>query len=508
MFDLQMVDWARAQFALTAMYHWLFVPLTLGLSFLCAFFETIYVRTGREEWKNLTRFWMTLFGINFAIGVATGIILEFEFGTNWSNYSWMVGDIFGAPLAIEGIVAFFLEATFFAVMFFGWDRVSKNFHLFSTWMVAVGSNLSALWILVANGWMQYPIGMAFNPDTVRFEMENFWAVLFSPVAMAKFTHTTSSSFIVGSFFVIAVSSWYLLKGRHTEMAKRSIIVASVFGLLSGTYAAWTGDESAFSNASTQPMKLAAYEGLYDGEHGAGIVALGVLNPAKRPGDQQNPFLFEVKIPGLLSLLANRVPGSFVPGINDLVYGNDQQGIVGVAARMEQGRAAITDLTAYKTAKKAGDTVAAEASLARFNANRDNLGYGYLESPEQTVPSVATTFYAFHIMVFFGTFFLLLFLLFLIFSFKDTLAEKRGLLLLGVASFFLAMIASQSGWVVAEVGRQPWAIQGLLPVNAATTDIGTGSVQTTFFMFLAVFTLLLAAEIKIMLKQISIGPEGL
>ena len=508
MFDLQMVDWARAQFALTAMYHWLFVPLTLGLSFLCAFFETIYVRTGREEWKNLTKFWMTLFGINFAIGVATGIILEFEFGTNWSNYSWMVGDIFGAPLAIEGIVAFFLEATFFAVMFFGWDRVSKNFHLFSTWMVAIGSNLSALWILVANGWMQYPIGMAFNPDTVRFEMENFWAVLFSPVAMAKFTHTTSSSFIVGSFFVIAVSSWYLLKGRHTEMAKKSIIVASVFGLLSATYTAWTGDESAYSNASTQPMKLAAYEGLYDGEHGAGIVALGVLNPAKKPGDQQQPFLFEVKIPGLLSLLANRDPGSFVPGINDLVYGNDQQGIVGVAARMEQGKAAISDLAAYKTAKKAGDAGAAEVSLARFNTNRDSLGYGYLKSPEQTVPSVAITFYAFHIMVFFGTFFLLLFLLFLIFAVKDTLAGKRGLLLLGMGSFFLAMIASQSGWVVAEVGRQPWAIQGLLPVNVATTDIGTGSVQTTFFMFLAIFTLLLVAEIKIMLKQIKIGPEGL
>ncbi len=259
--DLSMVDWARAQFALTAMYHWIFVPLTLGLSFLCAFYETLYVRTGKEEWKNIAKFWMTLFGINFAIGVATGIILEFEFGTNWSNYSWMVGDIFGAPLAVEGIVAFFLEATFFAVMFFGWDRVSKNFHLFSTWMVAVGSNLSALWILVANGWMQSPVVMAFNPDTVRFEMQNFWEILFSPVAMAKFTHTTSTSFMVGSLFVITISSWYLLKGRHLEMAKKSIIVASVFGLLATGYAYWTGDESAFVNASTQPMKLAAYEGL-------------------------------------------------------------------------------------------------------------------------------------------------------------------------------------------------------------------------------------------------------
>ncbi len=285
--DLGMVNWARSQFALTAMYHWLFVPLTLGLSMLCAFFETIYVRTGNEEWKRITRFWMTLFGINFAIGVATGIIMEFEFGTNWSNYSWMVGDIFGAPLAIEGIVAFFLEATFFAVMFFGWDRVSKGFHLFSTWMVAIGSNLSALWILVANGWMQHPVGMAFNPDTVRFEMQNFWEVLFSPVAMAKFTHTTSTSFLVGALFVIAISSWYLLRGRHTVMARRSIIVASAFGLLSSAYVAVTGDESAFANASKQPMKLAAYEGLYKGRTDAPMTVFGIVNGAKKPGDDQS-----------------------------------------------------------------------------------------------------------------------------------------------------------------------------------------------------------------------------
>ncbi len=508
MIDLTMVNWARAQFALTAMYHWIFVPLTLGLSFLCAFYETLYMRTGKEEWKNIAKFWMTLFGINFAIGVATGIILEFEFGTNWSNYSWMVGDIFGAPLAVEGIVAFFLEATFFAVMFFGWDRVSKNFHLFSTWMVAIGSNLSALWILVANGWMQYPVGMAFNPDTVRFEMQNFWEVLFSPVAMAKFTHTTSTSFMVGSLFVITVSSWYLLKGRHVEMAKKSIIVASVFGLLSTGYAAWTGDESAFVNASTQPMKLAAYEGLYDGEKGAGIVALGWLNSAKKPGDALAPFVFDIKIPGGLALLAKRDMGAFVPGINDLVYGNEQEGIIGVAAKMEKGKAAIADLAAFKAATKAQDSQAAATTLANFTANQEFLGYGYLETPEQTVPPVATTFYSFHIMVFLAVLFLAIFVFYLIFAVKDTIGDKKGLLSLGFISFFLGLIASQSGWVVAEVGRQPWAIQGLMPVTVATTNISAGSVQTTFFMFLAVFTLLLIAEIKIMLKQIKIGPEGL
>ena len=505
--DLALVNWSRAQFALTAMYHWLFVPLTLGLSFLCAFYETIYVKTGNEEWKQLTRFWMTLFGINFAIGVATGIILEFEFGTNWSNYSWMVGDIFGAPLAIEGIVAFFLEATFFAVMFFGWDRVSKGFHLFSTWMVAIGSNLSALWILVANGWMQYPVGMEFNPEKARFEMQNFWEVLFSPVAIAKFTHTTSSSFLVAVMFVFAISSYYLLKRRHVEMAKRSILVASVFGLISFAYAGLTGDESAFNNARVQPMKLAAYEGLFEGKKGADLVAFGIMNPNKTLGDGQDPFLFEVAIPRGLSLMGKRQFDAFIPGVYDLVYGNEDENIVGYDKKIERGRKAITDLTAYKDASKAGDTVAAELSLAQFKENQDFLGFGYLEKPEDGVPPVQTSYYAFHIMVYLAVFFGLICLAYLVYGIKDTIAEKRWLLPFGVLSFFLAMIASQAGWVVAEVGRQPWAIQNMLPVGVATSNLDVGNVMTTFWMFAILFTLLLLAEVKIMLNQINKGPEG-
>jgi len=512
---LATVDWARYQFALTAMYHWLFVPITLGLSFLCAFFETIYVRTGKEEWKNIAKFWMTLFGINFAIGVATGIIMEFEFGTNWSNYSWMVGDIFGAPLAIEGIVAFFLEATFFAVMFFGWDRVSKGFHLFSTWMVAIGSNLSALWILVANGWMQYPAGMKFNPDTVRYEMQNFWEVLFSPVAMAKFTHTTSTSFIVGSLFVISVSSWYLLKGRHLQMARKSILVASVFGLVATVYAGITGDESAYVNAKTQPMKLAAYEGHYRGKVSPGLVAFGIINRDKKPGDEQKPFVVSVKVPLVLGLMATRGFGNFLPGIDDWVYGNDKYGygsgidkdrILSAAEKISRGKEAIADLTAYKEAKKAGDQAAAAASLAKFTGNQPFMGYGYLQKPEDIVPPVALTFYSFHIMVGLGIVFLIVFVLFFRAATKDKLLSGHLLLLLGFVSFFLAMIASQAGWIVAEVGRQPWAIQDMLPVNAAITNIGAASVQTTFFLFLIVFTVLLIAEIGIMTKQIHNGPK--
>ena len=505
--DLGTVNWARAQFTLTAMYHWLFVPITLGLSFLCAFFETIYVRTGKEEWRNLTKFWMTLFGINFAIGVATGIILEFEFGTNWSNYSWMVGDIFGAPLAIEGIFAFFIEATFFAVMFFGWERTSKGFHLFSTWMVAIGSNLSALWILIANGWMQNPVGMAFNPDNARFEMQNVWDVILSPVAIAKFTHTTSSSFIVGSVFVIAISSYYLLKDRHVDMAKKSIIVATVFGLLSSLFAVVTGDESAYVNAHTQPMKLAAYEGLYKGAKGAGIVAFGVLNSGKKVGDGQNPFAFEISIPKGLSLFAKRDMNGFVPGIEDLVYGNKEEGIMSVAEKIGKGKAAITDLAAYKTAGKAGDEQAKATALQRFKVNQDYLGYGYLDKPEEVVPPVASTYYSFHFMVYVGTFLILLLILFLRSAYANRLVENRLLLRFGVASFFVAYLASEFGWVVAEVGRQPWAIQDMLPVKMAATHIGVGHVQGTFIMFFVLFAVLLLAEIKIMLKQIKIGPEG-
>ena len=220
---MTVVDWSRAQFALTAMYHWLFVPLTIGLSVIVGIMETIYYRTGNERWKALTKFWMTLFGINFAIGVATGIILEFEFGTNWSNYSWFVGDIFGAPLAIEGLLAFFMEATFVAVMFFGWNKVSRGFHLASTWLTALGVSLSALWILVANAWMQNPVGMEFDPEQMRNVMSDFMAVAFNAVAMNKFFHAVFSSWALAGVFVVGVSSWLLWRRSNVAAQNRSMV---------------------------------------------------------------------------------------------------------------------------------------------------------------------------------------------------------------------------------------------------------------------------------------------
>ncbi len=505
--DPGLVNWARATFALTAMYHWIFVPLTLGLSFLCAFFESIYVRTGNKEWKSLTKFWMTLFGINFAIGIATGIILEFEFGTNWSNYSWMVGDIFGAPLAIEGIFAFFIEATFFAVMFFGWDRVSKKMHLFSTWMVAIGSNLSALWILVANGWMQNPTGMKFNPDMARFEMQDLWAIISSPVAISHFTHATSSGFLLASLFVVTISSWYLLKKRHLQFAKRSIAIACVFGFLSSLFVAFTGDEHAYITAGTQPMKLAAMEALWDGKEPTGLIAVGLVNPSKKPGDEEAPFSFSIEIPGMLTLLTKRHFHGFVPGINDLTFGNEEHGIVGVKEKINRGKVAVHSLGNYKKAQKAGDDVARAEALKTFNQNQIYLGYGYLDSADEALPPVALTFYAFRIMVGLGTYFILFFLALLYLCARDKLEQQPIVLKLGVVSVFLGYLAEQAGWIVTEVGRQPWAIQDMLPVSVARSNLDSGTVMVTFFMFLCLFTVLLIAEIKIMTKQISIGPEG-
>lgn len=505
--DDLLVDWSRAQFALTAMYHWIFVPLTLGLGFIVAIMETLYVKTGSEFWKKTTKFWMTLFAINFAIGVATGIIMEFEFGTNWANYSWFVGDIFGAPLAVEGILAFFMESTFFAVMFFGWDKVSKGFHLLSTWLVAIGSNLSALWILVANGWMQYPVGMTFNPDTVRNEMMNFWDVLFSPVAISKFLHTIGSGFVMASLFVVGISAWYLLKNRDIVFAKKSMVVGATFGLITSLFLILSGDESAHQVALKQPMKLAAMEGLYEGKTDAGIVGVGILNPAKTLDNDEHPFLFELEAPYALSLLGYHDMHAYVPGMKDLVYGNKERGIISTQEKMQKGRLAVQALEDYKNAKKAKDELKMAEARTVLDKNMKYFGYGHIKKAKDVVPPIATTFYAFHIMVTLGAWFLVLFTILLFLLFKKDISNYKWILRSAVASIPLGYIAGEAGWVVAEVGRQPWAIQDLMPVGIAATHISSTNVMISFFMFATLFTALLIAEIKIMTKQISIGPNG-
>ncbi|HAC95807.1 MAG TPA: cytochrome ubiquinol oxidase subunit I [Odoribacter splanchnicus] len=503
-----LVEWSRWQFAMTAIYHYMFVPLTLGLSFLLAIMETMWVRTGKAEWLNATKFWMKLFAINFAIGIATGLILEFQFGSNWSNYSWFVGDIFGAPLAIEGLFAFFLEATFFAVMFFGWNRVSRRFHLVSTWMVFIGSNISALWILVANAWMQNPVGMEFNPMTARNEMSDFWAVLLSPTAMSKFFHTVTSAYTLSACFVVGVSAWFILKKRHFEFARKSILLASVFGFLSIIATIFTGDTSAQDVTRTQPMKLAAMEGLNEGGKGAPFTLIGLTcTDPQLPSERMKTVKYGITIPKLLSFLGYHDFDAYVPGIQNIMDGytsEDGKVYPSIEQRMANGRLAIDALKTYKQAVKDKDDALASQSLQTLQANFRDFGYGYLSSPYDTIPPVPLVFYSFRLMVGLGMLFVLLFICSWWYAKKRKFEKFKFIPYLAIACVPLAYIASQCGWIVAEVGRQPWVVQNLMPTNVAITRIASGWVVTTFWMFAILFTLLLIAEIGIMFTQIRKG----
>ena len=488
------VIWSRIQFAMTAAYHWLFVPLTLGLALVMAVMETIYVVKKDEFWKKTSQFWMKLFAVNFAVGIATGIILEFEFGTNWSNYSWFVGDMFGAPLAIEGILAFFMEATFFAVMFFGWNKVSRRFHLASTWLTGIGATVSAYWILVANGWMQNPVGTTFNPDTVRSEMASaaaFWDVVSNPVAVSKFCHSVTSGWVTGGIFVVGVSAWYLLKGRSLQFAKKSMLIGAIVGLLGSGAVMLSGDSSGVHAAEFQPMKLAAAEGLRDGGKGAAFTIV--------PG---------IKVPKMLSILATHSLDGYVPGINDILNGytdNNGNAVPSVAEKMARGREALDALSVYRQHKDSDPLVAFRARSV-LDENVQYMGYGHLEKPEDAVPPVGIVFWAFRFMIGLGMLIALVLLLSLIAVWKDKLGSWKWLLWAAIICIPLVYLTGQCGWIVAEVGRQPWTIQGLLPVNVAISSLSAGAVQTTFFIFLAVFALFLAIEIRIMLGAIRKGPS--
>ena len=491
MVENALVDWSRAQFALTAGYHWIFVPLTLGLAVIMASMETLYVIKKDEFWKRTAKFWMKLFAINFAVGIATGIILEFEFGTNWSNYSWFVGDIFGAPLAIEGILAFFMEATFFAIMFFGWDKVSKKTHLTATWLTGIGASISAIWILIANSWMQHPVGMEFNPDTVRHEMVDFWALVLNPVAIVKFFHSVFSGWMTGSIFVIGISCWYLLKKRETRFALASIRVAACVGIIGTFVLMLSGDGSGVQAAKYQPMKLAAAEGLEEGGEG---VPCSIV-----PG---------VEIPKMLSILATHDIDGYVPGINNILEGyTDSDGVTHLSAEemIARGKTALNAFREYRTLKDSDPEKAAQARKV-LEENIDYFGYGYIDSPEELIPPVNLIYWAFRVMVGFGGFLLLLMIVVLWAEWKGKLTGMKWLQWVALWSIPLVYLAGQAGWIVAEVGRQPWVIQGLLPTKAAVSSVSVGAVQTTFFLFVAIFTLFLAIEIRIMLKAIKKGPE--
>lgn len=511
------VDLSRAQFALTACYHWLFVPLTLGLGLIVALLETIWFKTRSDHWLGVCKFWMRLFGINFAIGVATGIILEFEFGTNWSNYSWFVGDIFGAPLAIEGIFAFFMESTFFAVMFFGWKKFSARAHLTATWLTIFGATLSAWWILVANSWMQYPVGMEFSPEEMRNVMVSFADVALSPVAVNKFLHTVTSGWTLGGVFVVGVSGWYLLKGRHKLFATDSIRVGALVGLAGILLTMATGHGSAVEVARVQPMKLAAMEGLYEGSTRAPLVGVGIPNPSKTYADTLPSMLFEVSIPGGLSILGRNDYNAFIPGIKDIIEGRDSidgkaVNTVSYAERIKRGQAAHLALKRYNSARTSADSATMSAALRDLKADFPYFGYGYFESVDEAVPPVQLTFYTFHLMVIIGGWLLLFLAAATWLSFKKTelLTRRVGRFsifpLLAIVSVPLVYICSQCGWIVAEVGRQPWAVQDLLPLKAAISSAPSAHVATTLVIFAVLFTVLLCAELRIMYTQIKKGPQ--
>ena len=502
MIDLEVVDLSRLQFALTALYHFLFVPLTIGLSFMLVIMESIYVMTRRPIWRTITRFWGLLFGINFALGVATGITMEFQFGMNWSYFSHYVGDIFGAPLAIEGLMAFFLEATFVGLMFFGWDKLSRVGHLFVTFMVALGTNLSALWILIANGWMQNPVGATFNPDTMRMEVSDFMAVLFNPVAQAKFVHTVSAGYVIAAVFVLGISAFYLLKGRHKGFAKRSMTVAAAFGLAASLSVVVLGDESGYALTDNQKMKLAALEAMWRTEPApAGLTAFGI------PSLEDRETHYEVKIPYVLGLISTRSIDKPVEGILELV--------AIAQTRIESG------VLAYDALERIKANPSDVAARGDFELNRRDLGYSLLlkryvadprdATPDQvvlaawsTVPNVPVMFWSFRIMAGIG------FLMIGLFATAFVLCtlrkhETRWFLWLAVLAIPLPWISTELGWILAEVGRQPWAVEGVLPTFLGASSLSVPQLWATIIGFTVLYGALAVVEVGLILKTIKKGP---
>jgi len=502
MFDIDPMSLARLQFAMTALYHFLFVPLTLGLSFLLAIMESAYVMTGREIWRDITKFWAKLFAINFAMGVATGITMEFQFGTNWAYYSHYVGDIFGAPLAIEGLMAFFLESTFVGLLIFGWDRMSKLGHLTVTWLVAIGSNMSALWILIANGWMQNPIGAKFNPDTMRMELTSVWDLLFNPTAQSKFVHTVSAGYVTGAMFMLAISGFYLLRNRHVAFAKRSIIVASAFGLASALSVVVLGDESGYTVTENQKMKLAAIEGMWKTEKApAGFTLFAVPNGATHESS------YKIEVPWALGLLATRSFSTQLPGIDELA--------AGAQVRIKNG------LVAYDAVERLKLNRADTAARADLATHSDDLGYAlllkkYIADPRKadaativkaandTIPGVAPLFWTFRIMVGLGFYFIALFAV----AFWHTSKldfSRRWLLRTYVWSLPLPWLAAELGWFVAEYGRQPWAIDHVLPTFLASSAVSVPQVLFTLSGFVLFYSALAVVDVVLMRKYVLMGP---
>ena len=497
---------SRLQFGLTALYHFLFVPLTLGMTFILGIMESVYVMTGKEVYKDMTKYWGKLFGINFAMGVTTGLTLEFQFGTNWSYYSHYVGDIFGPLLASEGWMAFFLESTFVGLFFFGWDRLSKVQHLVVTWLLAIGTSLSALWILIANGWMQYPVGAEFNYETLRMEMTSFAEVFFNPVAQVKFVHTVAAGYVTGSMFVLGISSWYLLKQRDIGFARRSFSIASAFGLASILSVIVLGDESGYTEGETQKAKLAAIEAEWETEEApASFTVIGLPNQTEQRTD------YAIKIPYVLGLIATRSIDEPVKGLKELREDNVE--------RVKNGMLAYGELQKLRTGDRS------EATLQAFDAHKQDLGYGLLlkkytenivdadlqmieQAATDTIPKVAPLFWTFRVMVACGFTMLFIFAMAFYYCAARVADQKRWLMRMAVWAIPLPWIAAETGWFVAEFGRQPWTISGVLPTHLSVSSLSSGQLWFSLAGFALFYTVLLVIEMYLMIKYVRLGPSSL
>ncbi|KTD35904.1 cytochrome d ubiquinol oxidase subunit I [Legionella nautarum] len=505
-FSAELVDLSRLQFALTALYHFLFVPLTLGLSLMIAIMETVYVMTGRDIWRQMVKYWGLLFGINFVLGVATGLTMEFQFGTNWAYYSHYVGDVFGAPLAIEGMMAFFLEATFVGLFFFGWNKLSKLQHLICTWLLALGTNLSALWILIANGWMQNPVGAYFDYQTMRMEVSSFYDLLFNPVAQAKFVHTISAGYVTGAMFVLSVSAYFLLRKRNIPFAKRSMTVAVSFGLASALSVVVLGDESGYVANENQKMKIAAIEGMWHTEKApASLTLFGI------PDEQSHSTKYAIDIPFLLGIIATRSFNTPVEGIMQLI---------------EQGKERIKDgMIAYGALKTLQTDPNNTISKALFEGHVNNLGYALLlkkytenvnDATEEQInkaandlkPKVLPIFFSFRIMVACGMYFILLFGVGFYLSVRHRLEKTTWYHRIAFYSLPLPWLAAELGWVVAEYGRQPWAVEGVLPTFMGVSSLTSGQVLTSIAGFVLFYSVLAIVELYLMVKYIRLGPDNM
>lgn len=502
------VELSRFQFALTALYHFIFVPLTLGLAFILAIMESVYVLTGKEIYKDMTRFWGKLFGINFAMGVATGITMEFQFGTNWAFYSYFVGDIFGVPLAIEGMMAFFLESTFVGLFFFGWNRLTKVQHLTATWLMAIGANLSALWILIANGWMNYPVGAEFQIETLRMELTSFTELFFNPVAQVKFVHTVAAGYVTGSTFVLGISAYYLLKGRDLDFARRSFAVASGFGIAAVCSVLILGDESGYTVGEVQKVKLAAIEGEWETqEPPAAFTLFGI------PNDETKKMDYAIRIPYVLGIIATRSLDTTIYGINDIIARNTEKVRTGIQAynileeiRAQEGTVDKDLIDQFETVKK---TLGYALLLKRYApdvnvATEEQI----LQAATSTVPKVAPLFWSFRTMVGVGLLLLLLFSLAFYYNHKGKIAQKRWLLRFCLYSIPLPWIAAECGWIVAEYGRQPWVVGEFLPTYMGVSTTSLHQVLISLVGLFVFYTLLLIAELYLMFKFARLGPSSL